>query len=183
MTDEFAALQAALDAVNDECAKLAGDIRRPPETAEISAHLAFMRECKPDVISRLLDAAEERDRLRILNNIRNHRLISERARAERAEAGMEELRKAVAELNGFDVETWPSHGNASLAIAAGYALTLRNLNEQRARAERLAKVLDETAITLSVLKGSFGEHTEARGMLEGQINKIRAALAAEPEVE
>jgi hypothetical protein len=35
---------------------------------------------------------------------------------------MDELRKACAELLGNDPETWPSHGNAPLAIAASMAI-------------------------------------------------------------
>lgn len=35
---------------------------------------------------------------------------------------MDELRRACAEIIGADPETWPSHGNAPLAIAAALAL-------------------------------------------------------------
>jgi hypothetical protein len=34
----------------------------------------------------------------------------------------EELRRAIAEMIGADVETWPDHGNAPLAIASYVAL-------------------------------------------------------------
>lgn len=34
-----------------------------------------------------------------------------------------ELRRAVADVSGSDVETWPSHGNAGLAIASCCALS------------------------------------------------------------
>ena len=40
---------------------------------------------------------------------------------------LESLRRAVAELYGADPETWPEHGNAPLAIAAGVALDQANL--------------------------------------------------------
>lgn len=39
---------------------------------------------------------------------------------------MDELRRACAELLGQDPETWPSHGNAPLAIAAAMARAVQN---------------------------------------------------------
>ena len=45
---------------------------------------------------------------------------------------LDEVRKAVAEISGFDKD-WPSHGNAALAITAAYSLlkTDRDTAEQR----------------------------------------------------
>ncbi len=47
----------------------------------------------------------------------------------------EGLHKAIAELTGNDPETWPDHGNAPLAIAAGYVLWLRKIADLTAKLE------------------------------------------------
>ena len=57
-----------------------------------------------------------------------------------------ELHKAIAELNGTDTN-WPDHGNAPLAIAAGYALLQNRVRELEAqiataRAEEREKCAD-----------------------------------------
>ena len=36
----------------------------------------------------------------------------------------EQVRRAVAELEGLDPDTWPTHGNVPLAITAGYAMLI-----------------------------------------------------------
>lgn len=51
---------------------------------------------------------------------------------------MEELRKAVANLCGYDEETWPTHGNAPLAIGATVALLAAGAK----KTERLRKQLE-----------------------------------------
>lgn len=35
-----------------------------------------------------------------------------------ADGGLESVRRAVAELMGYDVDTWPAHGNVPLAVVA-----------------------------------------------------------------
>lgn len=40
---------------------------------------------------------------------------------------LEELRRSIANLRGFNEYTWPDHGNAALAIAASYALLVQAL--------------------------------------------------------
>jgi len=57
----------------------------------------------------------------------------ERAAREKAERGMDELRRACADVLKEDPETWPTHGNAALAIAA--ALTLACLARENVEAE------------------------------------------------
>lgn len=62
---------------------------------------------------------------------------------------VEELRKACAKILDYDVNTWPEHGNASLAIAASLAVQvndLRVLRTQLAEAEaKIEKWKDRTA--------------------------------------
>ena len=45
---------------------------------------------------------------------------------------LNELRKAAAQLWGDDPETWPEHGNAGLAIAAGIALDVDKIKRLEA---------------------------------------------------
>jgi hypothetical protein len=61
---------------------------------------------------------------------------------------VDEIRRSVAQLLGEDVETWPSHGNAPLAIASAVALLVRNsepseectqLSDERLEVDRLAR--------------------------------------------
>ena len=61
---------------------------------------------------------------------------------------VDEIRRSVAQLLGEDVETWPSHGNAPLAIASAVALLVRNsepsekctqLSDERIEVDRLAR--------------------------------------------
>jgi len=60
---------------------------------------------------------------------------------------MDELRRSVAELLGQDPDTWPSHGNAPLAIASALALATSKAHEDEAvrdvLAERQRQVTDE----------------------------------------
>lgn len=49
---------------------------------------------------------------------------------------METLRRAVAELLHQDVETWPEHGNAPLAIAAALAIRIKEVETLRALARK-----------------------------------------------
>lgn len=121
--DEFSALRAALDALNAECEKLKGDINRPPERTEISAHLAFMRECKPDVIGRLLAAAEERDRLRVAH----HRTL-------------DEVDKLVACCDRRIAERDAERARAEQLTQSADSIA-QALSTARARAERLAGAL------------------------------------------
>lgn len=63
-------------------------------------------------------------------------LAAERARAERAVENMDELRRVIAEALGEDGETWPDHGNASLAIAAAFVLIQTDRDRLRAAIEQ-----------------------------------------------
>lgn len=64
---------------------------------------------------------------------------------------MDELRRACAEVLGYDPETWPSHGNASLAIASALALRQREN-------ERLRALVPEWRLIETVLKVSAFRH-------------------------
>lgn len=46
---------------------------------------------------------------------------------------LEELRRAVAAILGTDLETWPTHGNAPLAIASAFAIRYGRVDELAAR--------------------------------------------------
>ena len=46
---------------------------------------------------------------------------------------LDELRRACAEIIGADPETWPTHGNAPLAIAAALGLRQAELNKLAAQ--------------------------------------------------
>lgn len=50
-----------------------------------------------------------------------------------ATTAIDELRRVAATVEGMDVETWPSHGNAPLAIAA--VLELQRIEIAKIRAE------------------------------------------------
>lgn len=45
-----------------------------------------------------------------------------RAELEQVKRERDELRRSIAEAEGYDTETWPTHGNVPLAIASAYVL-------------------------------------------------------------
>lgn len=65
----------------------------------------------------------------------------ERKEANDAKKLLEELRRSIATLAGEDPETWPSHGNATLAMAASYALMRNDLAAAREDNEKLKAAL------------------------------------------
>jgi len=77
-------------------------------------------------------------------------LVSRIEELEREQNKWNELVKAVRELRGYD-ETWPDHGNAPLAIAAGYALALRRAEAAETRVEELKAALQKARNTLGGL--------------------------------
>lgn len=88
---------------------------------------------------------------------------------------MDELRRAVAKIMGRNVDTWPDHGNASLAIAATVA-TLKRATEET---ERKALANDHPVFALI---GEFGSAKNAYAAVDARIrleHEIRR-LAAQP---
>lgn len=68
------------------------------------------------------------------------KLVSE-LEALHAKKMLEELRRSIAQLAGEDPDTWPSHGNAALAMAASYALMRNDLAAAKQENEKLRAAL------------------------------------------
>lgn len=86
----------------------------------------------------------KRDQVSLMESI-----ASRIAHLEKELVSWSELTKAVQKLRGFS-EDWPEHGNAPLAIAAGYSLMLSRiaqLEKELADARRLlTDIKDDTAV-------------------------------------
>jgi len=63
---------------------------------------------------------------------------------------LNELRRAIAEMLETDMDTWPEHGNAPLAIAAAFA------HQRQITKERVAE-RDELRARIDALIGPYGE--------------------------
>jgi hypothetical protein len=73
---------------------------------------------------------------------------------------LDELRRACARVLGADPETWPSHGNAPLAISAGFALAHRERGDARQRIAELEA--ENTSLRQPVV--SYDEQGESIGV-------------------
>ena len=97
-----------------------------------------------------LKALAADDRLSLTEAILVEDAIARIEELERELNKWNELVKTVRELRGFD-ETWPDHGNVTLAIAAGYALALRRAEAAETRVEELKAALQKARNTLGGL--------------------------------
>lgn len=98
------------------------------EVSEIMAVAAVIAALRAEV----REAKDQRDeyhdeRDRAADDVRALRAELADARAELKR--WDELRRAVAECNGMDANTWPEHGNAPLAIASTVALQQLKLDQ------------------------------------------------------
>jgi hypothetical protein len=97
------------------------------------------------------------------------------AEVERELVRWRELRKAIATLCGYS-DDWPDHGNAPLAIAAGYALTLKRADAAEARLAEVERERDgwRDAYDKAArqLVKAAGDHAEA----EARAERLAAAL-------
>lgn len=81
-------------------------------------------------------------------------LLSRIEQLEGEQAKWNELVKAVRELRGFD-DTWPDHGNAPLAIAAGCALMMRRIEELEKRVAELKEALRPFAVEFEERRDAY----------------------------
>lgn len=79
---------------------------------------------------------------------------------------MDELRKACAELLGNDPETWPSHGNAPLAIAASMAILCKAAEPVQEPVAWLSRDEARLALWKAMTQRAFGNPTDDKLVLE-----------------
>lgn len=113
--------------------KLAAKETAPERIAALEADAASARKRVRELLDDFNRQVERTDEQRAAYEARIAELEAELVR-------WDELRKAIATLRGYS-DDWPDHGNAPLAIAAGYALTLKRATAAEERAERMAGAL------------------------------------------
>lgn len=93
-----------------------------------------------------------------------------------AAVALNELRQAAAEIIGEDPQTWPDHGNATLAIAAALGLRTSALNRN---AERLSQLEAQLVASREIRSALSDELAQLEALLE----EMEALLQAQDALD
>lgn len=129
---------------------------------------AYIAALSPDVVLALLDAADRAEAAE--RDARRYRAMKEYD-AKRFHDDLDFDAQADALIADL------ASGKPVAPLAEGRQSILDERDALRQECERLRELLRHVQITLGVIKGGLSHYTEARGVLESCIGKIRAALA------